>query len=162
MSAKKTARDCRRKGKKQERLLTRQVRVYTRERTTGPAGAKAAAETASAATTADRSIVQDGQGNGEFSKVGTGIFVPSFHFRTNAVPGTDSKKLINLKVTCFGNSPKRTKRDATHLRPCCPLCFRNCLCSGRTGEDNDNSLCEMQNEMTLDRNEVQDTAHRIA
>jgi hypothetical protein len=95
---------------KNKKDCTSQVRVYTSARTTGPAGAKAAAETASAATTADRSIVRDGQGNGEFPKVGTRIFVPSFHFRTNAVPGTDSKKLSNFKVTCFGSHQKAIKR----------------------------------------------------
>jgi hypothetical protein len=58
MSAKKTARDCSKGTQKNKKVSDDEVRVFTRELITGPAGAKAAAETASAATIAERSIVQ--------------------------------------------------------------------------------------------------------
>ena len=76
-SKKLTGRDCSKGRQKNKKVGNEKVRVFTWELITGPAGAKAAAETASAATTADRSIVQDGQANGEFFPK----FVPGFLYQ---------------------------------------------------------------------------------
>ena len=87
-----------------------------------------------------------------FPKICTGIFVPTIYFQTNAVPGTNSKKLINIESYMFLATRQKGKmmlRTSVLVTLCASATVY--VPAGQVSTFK-TAFPGMENEMTLERN----------